>query len=69
LVRNVVDEDSELVTAEAGDDVGVAEHALKTGADLLEEHIADVVAEGVVDLLEAIEIDQHHGDLVAIPLG
>ena len=31
-------------------------------AELAQQHVAVVVAEGVVDLLEAVEVHQHHGE-------
>ena len=62
-------EDGELVAAEAGDGVAGAQRRLQPRAELLEQQIATLVAERVVDLLEAVEIEQHHGDAAAFAAG
>ena len=43
--------------------------ALRRSADALEQDVAVVVAERVVDLLEAVEVHQQHADLAAAQLG
>ena len=50
--------DPKLVAAEPGDGVRLPHRPLQAGTDLLQDHIAVVVAEGVVDLLEAIQVQQ-----------
>ena len=52
-------EHGELVPAEAGDSVGRTYHPGEPGGDLDEQHISRVVTEGVVDLLEPVEIKHH----------
>ena len=61
-------QDGELVAAQTGDRVGAAQRLLQTRADLGQQPIADLVTERVVDVLEAIEIQQQHGHLLARPL-
>src|SRR5438477_8894361 len=56
-------QDDELVAAETRDDVAVAKRRLEPRRDLDEERIATRVAEGVVDLLELVEVDEHHCEL------
>ena len=59
----------ELVAAEPGDgDVG-AGRQLEPVGDLAQQLVADVVSEGVVDRLEAVQVDDHDGDaqLRAVP--
>ena len=51
-------DDRELVTAKPCDGVGRSQHALQPRSDLLQQRIAAVVAERVVDVLEAIEVEQ-----------
>src|SRR5581483_10504680 len=58
---------AELVTAEPGDRVGVAHVAGQPPGQLGEEAVAAVVAEGVVDLLEAVEVHDGEGDGTAAP--
>ena len=41
----------------------------RRGPDLVEEQVAVVVAERVVDLLEAVEVHEHHRDARAVALG
>ena len=59
--RSVGQQHAELVAAEAGDGVALAERLLQAVRDLLQQAVARVVAERVVDLLEVVEVDQHHG--------
>ena len=65
--RGVVDrisvgqQDGELVAAEAGDGVAVAKGRLHALRDRLQQLVADVVPERVVDELEAVEIEEEHG--------
>ena len=51
----------ELVAAEAADLAVLAHHRLQAVGDLAEQGVADRVAERVVDVLEAIEVDQEQG--------
>jgi hypothetical protein len=51
-------EHGELVAAEAGEEVAAAQHLAQAMGDLDQEPVALLVAERVVDLLEAIEVDQ-----------
>ena len=53
--------DQELVPTEAGRGVGVAEAGPEVGAEGLEQLIACGMSEGVVDRLEAVEVDEHQG--------
>ncbi len=56
---------TELVAAEADEQVGVSQRSLQAGAELTQELIAGGMAERVVDLLEAVEVDvqERHGAL------
>ncbi len=60
--------DGELVATEPRD-VRVAQMRREPGTDVLQQAIAGVMAEGVVDLLETIKVDQHHGDLPVVRSG
>ena len=53
--------EGKLIAAGAGDGVEAADAAGEKRADLLQKHIAGVVSECVVDLLEVIEIDDEDG--------
>lgn len=50
----------ELVPAEARDRVAVAHHRAQRGSDLLQEPVADIVTERIVDALEAIQVDEQN---------
>ena len=63
--RRALDEDDELVTAEPGDRVAFAQGGEQAGRDRLQELVARFVAERVVDLLEAVEVEEQHGGLGA----
>ena len=52
-------QDHELVAADACERVGRPEQRLEARADRLQQQIAGRVAERVVDLLEAVEVDHH----------
>ncbi len=56
-----VDDHHELVAAEAPDGVVVAQHRLQPRADLSQDLVAGVMAEAVVDLLEAVDVDEQRG--------
>ncbi len=65
LVTHASHEDDELVAAETGDQVLAADHPPQSSRDLDENLVADMVAEGVVDVLEVVEIDEREdGGLV-----
>ena len=52
-----------------GHQVAVAQRLRDPRPDRREQLVAEVVSEGVVDLLEVIEVHQHHADLAARLLG
>ena len=55
----------ELFTAHSADDVAHTNGRSEDVGDLLEEVVADPVSVDVVDLLEVVEIEHHHGDRLA----
>ena len=59
IVGRAVDalDDGEFVAAEAGDCVGRVHDCGEAFGDLLQEGVADQVAEGVIDRFEAIEVE------------
>ena len=66
LVGDVLGHDAggdhdELVTTDPGDDVAGSSRQLETAADALEQLVAGLVAEQVVDRLEVVEIDEQDG--------
>jgi len=65
-VGNVLKQDDELVAAKAGNCIDGAHRAQQTVAHRGEQQIARVVAEAVVDDLEAVEIEKEDGDGVAV---
>ena len=61
-----VDQHRVLVAAQAREQVASAEAVAQARADLAEQHVAGVVTERVVELLEAVEVDHdQRGGLVA----
>ena len=60
LLGGAAEQDSELVAAQSRDDVAVAHGVPDSLRHRLQQQIAAVMAERVVDLLEAIEVDDHH---------
>src|SRR5205807_1169440 len=59
---DAVEEDGELVAAEAGDGVGRADGGHQLAGDLPEHEVAGRVAEAVVHGLEVVEVDEHDAD-------
>src|SRR3954447_26877071 len=53
-------QDAELVTADSGHDVAVADAAGKQVGELAQCLVTRAVTEGVLDHLEAIEVDKQH---------
>ena len=64
-----LEDDRELVAAEARERVVAAQQGLQARADLAQHLVAGVVPERVVELLEAVEVDQQQRQLVAVVLG
>ena len=58
-------EDGELVATEAGDGVGLTEQGLEPVAGLADELVAGRVAEGVVHVLEVVEVEEEEVHRVA----
>ena len=63
LVADAVEEQRELVAAEAGDGVAGADAGGERAADGDQDRVADGVAEGVVDALEVVDVDGDDRDL------
>ena len=61
-IRGFLDEDGELVATETRCRVRRAEHELEAVGNPREQLVACHVAEAVVDLLEIIEVEEHHGE-------
>jgi hypothetical protein len=64
---DVGEQHGELVAAEPGHGVGGSHDRLESRRDLAEHEVAVVVAEGVVDLLEPVEVEEQHGAAAAAP--
>ena len=62
-------QDGELVAAQAGDRVAVAQSVRHPAGDLAQQRIAVLVAEGVVDVLELVEVDHQEPDRGPRPVG
>ena len=58
---DVAQHDDELVAAEAAQHVAVAHDGAQPLAHAAQQLVADTVAEAVVDHLEVVEVDEHHG--------
>ncbi len=61
---DVAHQHAELVAAEAGQHLSLAHGGGEASADAADEIVSDVVAEAVVHLLEAVEVEQHDGESV-----
>ena len=65
MVLGEVGEHAELVAGEARHHVAIAQHAADAFGDDLQQFVARVVAEGIVDPLEVIEVEEHHRQALA----
>ena len=68
LARGVHEEEHELVAAEATGHVGVADGVLDGGRDGADGRVTDRVAVGVVDRLQAVDVQEHHLDHDSLPI-
>ncbi len=59
-VGDIEGEDAELVSAEPGDGVALAHLRRQAGGERPQQPVAAVMAERVVDFLEAVEVDHDH---------
>jgi hypothetical protein len=62
VVPDVVEDDGELVAAHARDGVVLAKESAQSLGDRRQYPVAIAVIETVVDLLEAVEVDEEHGE-------
>ena len=66
---HVLEEQRELVTAQAGDGVALPDAVLQPLGDVDQHRVAGGVPEAVVDRLEAVEVDEQQRDAGAAPPG
>ena len=66
-VEHLREQHAELVPAEARDGVALAKGVAEPDADLLQQLVAARMPEGVVDLLEAVEVHDHHRGRDVVP--
>jgi hypothetical protein len=59
-IGGVLQQHGVLVTAEAGQHLARPQRLAQPPADLAQEVVADGVAQGVVDLLEPVEVEEEH---------
>ena len=57
-------EDGEFVSPEAGHRIGLTHETAQANADLLQELVAERMSEGIVDVLEVVEVQAKDGKLV-----
>ena len=68
-VGNLLEDDRELVPAEARDGVALAHARRQARSDVLEDLVTDRVPKGVVDGLEAVEIDEQQREQPLLTAG
>ena len=68
LVRAVLQQHHELVAAEARHDIVAAHRGSQQAGDLAKQFVARIVAAGIVDDLEMIQVDEHHRAALAVVL-
>ena len=68
-MRNLGEQNNELVTAEARDRVFHPHTASEPGGHLFQQQIAHVVPKRIVDGLEVIQVEKYDGQRVLVALG
>ena len=68
-VGDVLEEEAELVAAQPRHGVARAQRGAEAIAHLHQQLVADRVAERVVDHLEAVEVEEEHGQVLVAPPG
>ena len=68
-VGHVLEEEAELVAAEPRHGVARAQRGVQAVAHFHQQLVADRVAERVVDHLEAVEVEEEHGQVLVASLG
>ena len=63
----ILEHDSEFVATQSRDGVLRPDRALKPGSSSAQDAIAGGMAERIVDVLEAVEVEEQHGDALALP--
>ena len=66
---HAAEQECELVAAQPGHRVGAAQLAAQARGDVPQQDVAGLVAEGVVDLLEVVEVHHQQGQVVLLALG
>ena len=59
----------EFITTEPGQDTVRSERPFQSLGHLLQQQIADAMAERIVDRLETIEVEEQHGKFISPPRG
>ena len=67
--RGPLGQHDELVATEASDGVALTQHLGQSGADLGQELIARPVTQGVVDVLEVVEVEEERSGVVCVSSG
>ena len=67
-VRHLVDNDDEFVAAESGDRIILPHALLEAFGNILQKNIPDNVAERVVDRLKVVQVEDHQGKQVVMPV-
>ena len=62
IAAEVLEQQRELVAAKAGDRVHRSQHSAQPPGQTGEHGVADAMTEGVVDVLELVDIHEQHGD-------
>ena len=58
--------DDKLIAAETGDKIGFAYYMRQPAGDLPQQFVTDLMAQRVIDELEAVEIHEHDRQLPAV---
>ena len=65
-LAHILEQDHELVASEAGDGVGLTNAVPEPVSDLPQQCVPGVVPQRVVDILEAIEVDEQHRQILGV---
>lgn len=68
FIRHIVEQNGEFIPAEPGDHITLADNLCDAERSLLQDSIAEIMAEGIVHRLEMIQINEDQHDLAVTAL-
>ena len=68
-VADILEQDDELIAAQPGQGIGRAQQGTQSCGDAAQQTVAELMSQGVVDVLEVVEVDEQQRQLLLFPGG